>query len=153
MGSNATSAQVKIGYIDLEALMAQMPETKEVKKQVDVYQKQFIDKLTAMNDEYTAEPHDWPRKLTDSARIAIGIKLQEIQTQMQDFQDKAIKLVAAKKKELTKPVSEKAITTINEIAKENGISYVIDSSKGTRLIIALDGIDLTPAAKAKLGIR
>lgn len=156
LGSNATSAQVKIGYIDLEALMAQMPETKEVKKQVDVYQKQFIDQLTAMNDEYTAEPHDWPRKLTDSARMAIGIKLQAIQKKMEVLQNKSLKLIAAKKEELLKPLSDKAIAVLSEIAKENGISYVIDSSKGTRLIVsfvASDEINLMDAAKAKLGIR
>lgn len=158
LGSNAASAQVKIGYIDLKALIAQMPETKEVKKQVDAYQKQFTDQLTAMMNEYTDR---WPccdgyPKLTDSLRDVIGKELQAIQKKMQDYQDDAIKKVEAKSKELYKPVSDKAIAALTEIAKENRISYVIDSSKNNRLIVAFvasDGINLMDAAKAKLSIR
>jgi outer membrane protein len=149
------NAQVKIGYIDLKALIAQMPEAKEVKKQVDAYQQQFVDQLTAMMNEYTSS---WPccdgyPKMTDSLRKVIGEKLQAIQKKMQDVQDDAVKKVEAKSKELYKAVSDKAISALTEIAKENGISYVIDSSKGTRLIIASDGTDLMAAAKVKLGIR
>jgi outer membrane protein len=154
LASNKATAQVKIGYIDLDTLMAQMPETKDVKKQMDAFTKPFIDHLTKMNDDYTSYlPAYVDRTMTDSIRAVESKRLQMIQKEMQDFQDNARVLIKGKKEELIKPVSDKAIAAIKEIAKENGISYVIDSSKGTSLIVALDGTDLMVAAKAKLDIK
>lgn len=157
LASNKATAQVKIGYIDLDTLMAQMPETKDVKKQMDAFTKPFIDHLTKMNDDYTSYlPAYVDRTMTDSIRAVESKKLQMIQKEMQDFQDNAIVQIEEKKKELTKPILDKAIAIIKDIATENGIGYVIDSSKNTRLIVAFvasDGVNLMDAAKAKLGIR
>jgi len=160
LASNRATAQVKIGYIDLDTLMAQMPETKDVKKQMDAFTKPFIDHLTKMNDDYTNYTSYGfayiDRTMTDSILAVESKKLQMIQKEMQDFQDNAIVQIEEKKKELTKPILDKAIAIIKDIATENGISYVIDSSKNTRLIVAFvasDGINLMDAAKAKLGIR
>jgi outer membrane protein len=152
---NTAVAQIKISYIDLKALVAQMPEAKDVKAQVDAYEKQFIDQLTVMNNEFITKEHGSAgnAKMTDSARIIMGIKLQNVQKQMEDFQLKAIKMVEAKSNELLKPLSDKAIAILNAIAKENRISYIIDSSKGTKIIVSSDGTDLMAAVKAKLGIK
>ncbi|QEC78664.1 OmpH family outer membrane protein [Mucilaginibacter ginsenosidivorax] len=157
LASNKATAQVKIGYIDLDTLMAQMPETKDVKKQMDAFTKPFIDHLTKMNDDYTSYGLTYVhRKMTDSIVAVESKKLQMILKEMQDFQDNAFKMVAAKKDELLKPISDKAIAALSQVAKENGISYVIDSSKNTRLIVAFvasDEINLMDAVKAKLGIK
>ena len=47
---NFAKAQTKIGYINFDAVISQLPEFKTVQTQIDSYQKQFIDQLTVMNN-------------------------------------------------------------------------------------------------------
>lgn len=156
LAGNLAKAQSKIGYIDFQALLGQMPEAKGVKAQIDAYQKQFVDQLTAMNTELQTKGHDYQAqspKMTDAARLAKENELQDLQRRIEDLQNSARQQVDAKSSELVKPLSDKAIATLNAIAKETGISYVIDSSQGTQVIVSPDGTDLMTVAKAKLGIK
>ncbi|MDN3583674.1 OmpH family outer membrane protein [Mucilaginibacter flavus] len=156
LAGNVAKAQAKIGYIDFQALLGQMPEAKGVKAQIDTYQKQFVDQLTAMNNELQTKGQEYQSqsaKMTDAARIAKETELQDIQKRMEDLQNSARQQVEAKSNELVKPLSDKAIAALNAIAKETGLSYVIDSSQGTQVIVSPDGTDLMNAAKAKLGIK
>jgi len=40
---NFSQAQVRIGYINFQSLLGQMPEAASVRSQIDAYQKQFAD--------------------------------------------------------------------------------------------------------------
>ncbi|MDZ7615303.1 MAG: OmpH family outer membrane protein [Flavobacteriaceae bacterium] len=53
---------------------------------------------------------------------------------------------------LLKPVLEKAQTAVNQVAKEKGAQYVLDSSPGKGLLV-FEGEDLMAPVKAKLGIK
>ena len=89
---NFTHAQTKIGYINFNALITQMPEAKTVKSQIDIYQKQFIDQLTAMNTELQTKGQAFQSQtatMTDAVRAAKQAELQDIQKRMQDFQNNA----------------------------------------------------------------
>src|SRR6185312_9781778 len=79
---NFAKAQTKIGYINFDALIGQMPEAKTVKLQMDTYQKQFIDQLTSMNNELQTKGKEYQAQnatMTDAARTAKQAELQDIQ--------------------------------------------------------------------------
>jgi outer membrane protein len=152
---NFAKAQTKIGYINFQALISQMPEAKTVKSQIDIYQKTFIDQLTVMNNELQTKGQDFQKNsaaMTDAVRSAKQGELQDIQKRMQDYQNDAQQKVDAKTNELSKPLIDKARAAVTEVAKEKGYTYVLDSSQ-TTLIVSPEGDDMLAAVKLKLGLK
>jgi len=78
-------------------------------------------------------------------------EIAEIQQKLQVYLRSAQEDVQKKQMELLKPIIEKAQKAIQDVAKEKGIKYVLDSTPGKGLIV-FDGEDLMAAVKAKLGM-
>jgi outer membrane protein len=152
---NFAKAQAKIGYVNFNALVGQMPEVKTIKSQLDIYQKQFTDQLTLMNTELQTKGKEFQSQsatMTDATRTAKQTELQDLQKRMQDYDTNAQQQVQAKANELEKPVVDKARAAVAEVAKEKGYTYVLDSSQ-VQLIVSPEGDDLLAASKAKLGLK
>jgi len=151
-----SNAQSKIGYVDFQSIVSQMPEAKTIKPQIDAYQKQFVTQLTAMNNELQTKGkafQDQSKTMTDAVKATKQAELQDLQKKMQDYQATAQQQVDAKSNELVKPVTDKARAAVNDVAKEKGVNYVLDSSQGSALLVSNDGTDLTASVKTKLGIK
>jgi len=152
---NFAKAQTKIGHINFTEIVRALPEFKTVASQIDIYQKQFIDQLTAMNTEYQSKGQTYQKNvatMNDAAKTAAQAELADIQKRMQDLQTSAQSQVDAKSNELYKPLADKAKAAISEVAKEKGYTYVLDSSQ-VQLLVSPDADDLTAAVKAKLGLK
>lgn len=155
IAGNAAKAQVKIGYINMNQLIDEMPETKTIRTQIDAYQKQFIDELTSMNTEYQAKLKDYQTQrptMTDAVRTAKEAELTDFQKRMNDYQNNAQQQVNNRTNELSKPLFDKAKAAITQVATERGYGYVINSAQ-TDLIVSPPENDMMAAVKAKLGIK
>jgi outer membrane protein len=152
---NFAKAQTKIGYVNTQLILSLMPEVKTVKSQLDIYQKQFIDELTSMNNELQTKGKQFQAgqaTMTDAVRSSKQGELQDIQKRIQDYQNDAQQKYEAKSNELIKPLSDKIHTAVEAVAKEKGYTYVLDSGQ-TALVVAPDADNLEAAVKAKLGIK
>jgi outer membrane protein len=152
---NIASAQTKLGYINSDAVLTQMPEAKTIKTQIDAYSKQFNDQYIVMNNELQTKGKEFQAQsatMTDAIRASKQTELQDLQKRIQDFGTNAQQQVEAKTNELVKPLSDKIRAAVNAVAKEKGYAYVLDSGT-TALIVSPPGDDLTPDVKAKLGIK
>jgi outer membrane protein len=152
---NFAKAQSKIGYINFADIVRTLPEFKTVQSQIDIYQKQFVDQLTAMNTEYQSKGQAYQKNLAgmnDAAKTAAQAELADIQKRMSDLNTSAQQQVDAKSNELYKPLADKAKAAITEVAKEKGYNYVLDSSQ-IQLLVSPEGDDLTASVKAKLGLK
>jgi outer membrane protein len=104
---NVAKAQTKIGYIDMNQLIDQMPETKVAMTSITAYNKQFIDQLTTMNNELQSKGQAYQAQratMTDAVRTAKESELADLQKRFQDYQTTAQQQVDAKKNELGKPI-------------------------------------------------
>ncbi|MGN6637874.1 MAG: OmpH family outer membrane protein [Mucilaginibacter sp.] len=152
---NMAKAQGKVGYIKIDELIDQMPETKTIRTQLEAYQKQFIDQLTAMNNEYQSKGQAYQAQratMTDAIRSSKEAELTDLQKRMTDYQNDAQQKVTQKTNELSKPLFDKVRAAVAEVAKAKGYAYVINASQ-TDLIVAPPADDLMPDVKAKLGIK
>ena len=148
-------AQTKIGYIAIDQVVDQMPETKAAITTITAYNKQFIDQLTTMNNELQSKGQAYQAQratMTDAIRTAKEGELTDMQKRFQDYQNTAQQQVDAKKNELGKPIIEKVRGIVAQVAKEKGYTYVINSSQ-TDLVVSPTGDDLMAEVKAKLGIK
>jgi outer membrane protein len=152
---NFAKAQTKIGYLNTNVLIDQLPEMKTLKTQMDAYEKTFSDQLTSMQTEYQSKGEAYQKTaatMTDAARTAAQSDLQDLQQRITTFHDNATKQIEQKSAELMKPVQDKVRAAIQAVATEKGYGYVLDSSQ-TELLVAPPGDDLTAAVKAKLGLQ
>ncbi|HEY9001214.1 MAG TPA: OmpH family outer membrane protein [Mucilaginibacter sp.] len=152
---NLAKAQSKIGYVAVDQIVDQMPETKAAITTITAYNKQFIDQLTTMNNELQSKGQAYQAQratMTDAIRTAKESELNDLQKRFQDYQNTAQQQVQAKQAELGKPIIEKVRAAVAQVAKEKGYTYVINSSQ-TDLVVSPPGDDLAAEVKAKLGLK
>ncbi len=152
---NVAKAQVKIGYVNFDQLVDQLPETKLIRTQLETYNKQFQDQYTAMTSEYQTKGQAYEAQratMTDAVRTAKESELSDIQKRIQSFQQDAQQKVSAKTTELSKPLFDKIRAAVAQVAKEKGYTYVINSAQ-TDLIVSPPSDDLSADVKAKLGVK
>ncbi|HVA98516.1 MAG TPA: OmpH family outer membrane protein, partial [Bacteroidia bacterium] len=75
----------------------------------------------------------------------------DLNQRIQDFQTQAQQDIQKKNDELTKPVYDKAKKAIDEVAKEKGYKYVLDTSTGV-VLYSEPSDDILDLVKKKLGI-
>ncbi len=151
---NIAKAQ-KIGYVALDQIVDQMPETKAAIANITAYNKQFIDQLTTMNNELQSKSQAYQAQratMTDAVRGAKESELNDLNKRLQDYSNDAKQKVDAKRDELGKPIIDKARAAVAQVAKEKGYTYVVNSSQ-TDLIVSPPGDDMMAEVKAKLGLK
>jgi len=152
--ANLAKAQNKIGYVYFNAIIDVMPEKAKLGKDMQDYQKTFVDRLQAMQAEYQTKGkayEDGKAKMTDAVRIQTEGELTDLQKRIQDYSTLAQQQLEQHNNELAKPVFDKVKTAVDAVAKEKGYAYVIDATQQI-LIVMPTGDDLTDAVKTKLGL-
>jgi len=159
IGSFTVKAQ-KVAHVNLDSLISIMPESKTAQQAVQDYAKQLEQQVVAMQTELQSKYEAYQKDGANMAPIVKESKekeLNDLNQRIQDFQQQAQTDYQKKSAELSKPVYEKAKKAIDQVAKDNGFKYVLDTSTGIVLynepaddIIALVikklGITVPPAA-------
>ncbi|MBC9933766.1 OmpH family outer membrane protein [Chitinophaga qingshengii] len=148
-------AQSKVAHINAQALVGSMPEAKKAETDLQTFAQSLEGEGKTMVDEYTKKVKEFDDKaasMTDNMKEIKGREIQDAQKRIQDYRDQAEQKVQQKQQELLKPIYDKARKAIEDVAKEKGYGYVIDSSAGL-LLVSPSADDLLPAVKAKLGIK
>ena len=143
----------KSGHIDFEKLVAEMPQTKKLKADIEKLGKTYQDevegmakKLDAKMKKYTAEQNTQTKEINE-------IRAKEVQQEnarYEQLRQTAYQDMQKKQAEGLKPIVEKAQKAIEDVAAAKSIQYVFDASIGKGLLVK-KGEDLYTAVKAKLG--
>ena len=150
-GANAQSQ--KIGYVDSQTIIDMMPESAQIKQDLQAYYNELQAELQAMATEYQNKMRDYEANSATMSNILRQSKEKEIvdlQGRIQDFQANAESDLADKQEELSKPMLDKIKNAIDEVVKAKGMAYVFE--KTVILSIGDSAIDITPDVKAKLGL-
>jgi outer membrane protein len=76
-----------------------------------------------------------------------------LQMRIQEYSQRAQQDLQQKQVQILTPVIEKATKAVQDVAKENGFSYILDSSPSKAVVVfAENGEDIMPMVKAKLAI-
>lgn len=144
----------KVAHINLDSLISLMPESKTAQQSVQNYAKQLEQQVVVMQTELQTKYTEYQEKSKDMAeivRVSKEKELNDLNQRIQDFQQQAQMDYQKKTAELSKPVYDKAKVAIDQIAKENGFRYVLDTSTG--LVLYNDPADdIIGLVAKKLGI-
>lgn len=153
---NAVKAQ-KIGHLNFQSIIQAMPEYKTASDEYELYKQALEDELKAIeaeamniNKKLDAETK---KPVPNQTRIKIwSQQIEAMQYEYQMMQQSIQDSLTSKMNELVAPIKKKVELAVAEIAKERGLSHVIDNSYG-QLIYADEEYNLEAAVKLKLNIK
>jgi len=154
ISANAQKA-LKFGHLDFAELYSSMPAQDSVKQIYNDYAQSLKTTLEQMQNELQNKYADYQSNIATMSDIIKQTKekeMQDLQNRMKEFNAQAQKDLQAKEAELTNPLIEKAQNAVKEVAKENGYSYIFNSTGGL-LLYAQPSDDIMPLVKKKLGIK
>jgi outer membrane protein len=151
--SAQNKAEIKIGYINTDELIAIMPEYQTAMKEMQDLQESLDKQGQELNDEAEQKRDQF---LKDSATYTPTMKeikreeliklIQRVQNYSNEAQEK-IKQIGQQK---MTPIQQKAVETIRTVSKEKNYTYILDNNA---VLVGPPGDDILPIVKAKLGIK
>lgn len=145
-------AQVKIGLVSPNDIFVLMPDVKAAETKLAEFQKA---KETEYNNIANTFNDAFDKFVKDSMTLAPAVK----ETRRKELQDMVLSM-SKKKQDLTqsideqqellqKPIREKLMKAITDVAKENGYTYIMPKEQ---MLIYPDASDISDLVKKKLGI-
>lgn len=146
----------KFGYINSQELIETIPEVKEATSNLETYQNQLAkqgqDMLAKLQTKYQelerkqANGEISPKQLETEAA-----KLKEEEGQLMAFEQSSQQKLLEKNNTLLAPIRDKIQAAIDDVAAENGYTFIFDYSTGF-VLYADATTDVSSLVKAKLGL-
>ena len=154
--SVTANAQIKgkLGHVDSNKLLELMPEKATAQTKLQDFAKQLQDQLVAMQNEYDTKVQDYQKNQAIYSDLIKQTKAKEIgdlEQRITSYQQSAQEELQKKQEELLQPIIDKAKKAIQDVAKEQGYTYIFDSSVGVLLYFP-DTDDILSLVKTKLGL-
>ncbi|MDD4141306.1 MAG: OmpH family outer membrane protein [Bacteroidales bacterium] len=145
----------KFGHIDFASLFEMMPEQDSIRTEYEKFYKSIENQLIAMQQElqtkYTAYQQG-AATMSDIIREAKEKELNDLNNRMEEFQTSGQQKLSEKENALMAPLIEKARNAVQAVAKENGYTYIFNSTEGL-LLYAEPSDDIMPLVKKKLKLK
>jgi len=149
-------SQPKIGYVDSDTIMKQLPEAQDAQKKLDAIIKDWQEELSKMERDWKTKYDDYDKRkliLSDQKRAEIEKELVTLENQTSKYrQDKfGVKgELFQKQEELMKPVQNRIFTAIQDVAKEDDYDFIFDRSGDIIFLYAKEEYDVTQKVIDKL---
>lgn len=150
------NAQLKIGYVDSDTIMKQLPDAQDAQKKLDAIIKEWQEELSKMEKDWKAKYDDYDKRkliLSEQKRAEIEKELVTMEDQVSKYrQDKfGVKgELFQKQEELMKPIQNRIFTVIQQIAQDNDYDFIFDRSGDIMFLYAKEEFDLTKEVIEKL---
>lgn len=150
---NYSQAQgVKIGYINVDAVVSYMPELSTVQTELKEYEGQLGSQLQTKYQTIQTKSAEYQKLeagLTEVVKAEKQKEILDLQTNFQKFQADAQQAVARKEVELLNPLYTKVQAAIDAVAKANGYSHIFRSET---MLYSAQGEDISKLVLGHLNI-
>jgi outer membrane protein len=149
-------AQLKIGYVDSNTIMDNLPDAQDARQKLDVLVKDWQAELNKKEAEWKAKYDDYEKRkliMTDQTRSEMETELMNMEKDISDYREKKFGTngeLFQKQDELMKPVQNKIFNAIQEIAQDEDLDFVFDRSGDVMLLYAKEQYDITNKVLDKL---
>ncbi|HXA01802.1 MAG TPA: OmpH family outer membrane protein [Cytophagaceae bacterium] len=128
---SAEAQHLKIGYADPNYIMENMPDTKKIQAELQVYEKQLQNQLQAKYKDYQekgAALEQGGSMMAPSVKEDKVKELTFLEQSIKDFEQKAQEDLQKKQMVLVDPLLDKIQKAINAIAEEHGYTYIFSTA-------------------------
>ncbi|MCB0634520.1 MAG: OmpH family outer membrane protein [Saprospiraceae bacterium] len=142
----------KFGYVNSQAILAEMPEVKQAEANLEALQKQLQKKLqdgmNKLQQDYIAIQQKVERgELSPKQQEDEAKKLQDRQNQLAQEEQGMVQQIQEKRAKELNPILEKVNKAIADVAKENGFQFIFEQGV---LLYFEESQDVSALVKAKL---
>ena len=147
---SVTEAELKIGYIDSQALMEQLPEFREAQQSLMQLKQDYENQAQDRDVKLRKMQEDFKRQellLSEARKAEMQAEFEEKVQQLQLFTQEKLGPegeLMRKNIELMEPIFKRINDAIKLLAEESGYDYVLDSAaQSASLVYANEKYDLT----------
>lgn len=150
----AFSQSVKIGLLDINSVLASMPEIIDVQKEMTDLQNSYKAELTLISDEFQKLYEDYSnldsatQELIKERRAKL---VMDTQQKKEAFERQVLTNLEEKNKALMEPLYQKIQTALKQVAEENEVDIIMEMGGDNKVYYFNHKIvDVTPLVKEKL---
>ncbi len=144
------SAQVKIGYIDSQVILAQLPEAIKAQGDLDALINKWNAEADSMTLQYQQMMTDYQRQantMPDDKKLEFQQRLVSKEQEIMDFRRQKFGQqtgeIYLRQEEMLEPVKQKIFKAIEDVAKDEVMQFVFDKSGDIILLYADSAFDIT----------
>jgi outer membrane protein len=147
----------KIGYVDVDYVFSQMPESKQIEAELKSTQTMLRNQIESKSQEFQKKLADYNANLNnmiDAVRQNTERELQQMQENLQKLQQDAQTSIQNKNTQLMEPVYKKVSKGIEDVAVENQFTLILSTQIGGLDVVLYgdDKLDVSDLVLKKLGI-
>ena len=138
----ALNAQgLKIGYVNSAKILQELPEAQEAQKKLDAMGKGWQGELEKMSKDLQEKYDGYQKKqgmLTDQAKAAAQQELGELEQKAYKYRTEKFGNdgeLAQQTEKLLSPIKDKVLKMIQQIAKEEKLSFVFDRNEQIMVLL------------------
>jgi len=149
---------LKLGHINSQELFIAMPESDSAQKKLEKAKNLMQTTLEQLQVEFNKKYEDFNKLTQDPTASELILKTKEdelrsLQERIQTFQQQAEADLGNQRVALFKPIQDKAVKAVNDVAAENGFTYIFDTAGGALVYTSPESQDILALVKAKLGLK
>lgn len=136
----AVAQELRIGYVEPQAILEKMPEMKAVQQKLQNFverkREEFAEKQTNFQQQVT-EYEQRASVISEEAKQKEEERLGQMQAELQQAQTQFQQEVQQRQQELMGPLFEQINSAINTVASERGLTYVLNTATNQGDVIIL----------------
>lgn len=131
--TTSTNACMKIGYADMPYIFSKIPAARQVEAELKSLEVQLKSQLEAKREELKKKSDDFTKlgnSVPEPVRQNTLRELELLNTNLMKFQEEAEAMLQRKHAQLMEPLYKSLGKAIEDVAKENDLSYILNPQNG-----------------------
>lgn len=159
----AQTQELRIGVVDAGRILMMMPELENVSDQLDGFTNRKRREFAQLEAEFLRAREEFEQKvavISESARRAEQERLSGLALRLQQFQMEYQQELMERQEALIAPLRDRIMNTINDVANELGLAYVINQMVNNGDMVVLyasprmrENYDITNRVMDRMNIR
>ena len=154
MTSASFAQQTKVGTIDADYILSQLPEMAQVNEGLKQYNDELQKELENTVKQYETLVKDYQANsatFTEEQKKEKETEIIALENDIKGFRQKGNVMMQMRRNELTKPLYEKINTAMLQVIQEDKLTHVFHAA-GNNIAFAAEQFDITDKVIKKLGI-
>lgn len=143
----AQQGSPKIGYVNSEKIISELPEAKEAQQKLEGLVKSWQDEIESRSKALQGKYEEYQKQsnmLNESAKQAKQKELVDEEQKLNQYRADKQQELALQREKVMKPIQDKVYKAIEKMAKDKKLSFVFDKANDVPLLYADPSFDYTP---------
>jgi outer membrane protein len=156
--STALAQQQKVGYVDTDIILSQMPEYEGIQQKLRSVSAGWDGEIKNMEEQIQQLEEEFESKkvlYTDEQRAQKKQQIQVLGEQRQQYLEQKFGAKGEyfqKQKELLEPIQQSVFEAVNTVAERESFDFVFDRAQNTGLLFGQKKFNLNTKVLQQLGI-